>query len=437
LINGKTPVEELISKVASKEYQNDIRMKDKSGQYPITLSCSFGILYAAFTIYLIKQYPYAIQQADSWDRRINPLHVAVEANDMEVVRFLLNNYHFLVYQQDPNGFIPLMYTDKTNNFEIMDIILNVATNCINMKTDYGITILIGSCLRLKTDMALKLLSYTNIIDINAVDVEGRNAIYCLFQELLKITFVLNCHFTELEEVVDIIHRISPESFNCCAHYGRNLLHDFALTRIQRLGQLPTVLKYCHHLINQYDLMGRTPFHVACRHNNIHAFEQFEIMTGFDYSIKDKEGEYPIHYLCDYMLSPELITNYITRYNVNVETLDNNGNTAVYYIIKTISEENYEDHDYVYGDGPEHVDTSNYLTVMQLLLNHNLFLILSRNNDNKSVHDFAKEEYANGNLHHSIDTKQRLKSCCDFIEEKEKEARYHMFLYFFAKYTTGN
>jgi ankyrin repeat protein len=268
-----------VIKLAGQEaYQNDIRIKDKYGNYPIFYS-SHNQFYQ-LTFLLLEKYPLAIEKQGSWTGTQNPLHAACYCRNLNCVKFLVENFAILLFATNHIGQTPLFSAVVSNSSEIIHCLLNKAITIINLTNDDGETALIVGCKNYSFDAVTKLLTYDEI-DVNIIDMDGHTALFNLFRNFLchNAMDTDNTNYdnrrikNDIIPIIELMHLHHPSAFYYFNPEGGNLFHELANDDYTgRVQSVEIFFRSIHQMVNDYDKAGKTPLHIACIAGNIHVID---------------------------------------------------------------------------------------------------------------------------------------------------------------------
>jgi ankyrin repeat protein len=406
-----------------KGYENDIRIKDKSGNHLIYYSCQLN--FKRLTRHLIDKYPCAIGQQNDWERSTNPLHAVCFYNTLHQAIFLMKHFPFLMHLKNTKGEIPLFTAVSRNGVKIIDSMLNTSIDIINIKNDHGQTALIYGCDRRKLPSVLKLLSYDEI-DINIVDNDGNTALYYLCYNFASFEITeIDDLYNDYKKVIQLMHKKHPSAFRNVNRQGWNIFHVLASNQSTSFLALKMFAKSIEYMVNDYDNLGRTPFHIASLFENRKVITFIYKLSVADFSLTDRQhGKSGLHFLCENIVCHNYLNFYINNYKINVNAIDNYGNSAVHFLFQAINVSKSID----FGE--------KCLSMIKTLMDHNIFLSMIKNYAGMLISDIAKDKIEEAKGYKHTSTIQALQDCFSMIEDYETKARWQMY-YFFMLHFDGN
>jgi ankyrin repeat protein len=413
---------ELIELASSDIYKNDIRKKDDVGHYPLFLACSFHLY--ELTIYLIEKFPNAIKEQHGWERHCNPLHIVCRVNNTEMIRYLLANYGFLLHLPDDIGRIPLFDAVRNPTIEAMELLFEASTvEIINLIDDNGWSPMMEACSFCNFHVVLKLISYTEL-NISITDSLGYNAFHYLFKSCCRTPFDNDARDDLLMMIIRAFLDKCPTAYNYRGTNDYTILHEFALTTSPESAYYRKFLPFCHSLVNVVDGWDASPLHYACLMHNINAVRELCAIPSIDYNIRDHSGKTALHHLFvdSSNLDPHQYGGFISNLEVNVNIYDSDGNTALHLLFNEM--DIATDSNGFNGD--------DLWRVVEIILERSIFLVLSKNNDGKTLLQLADEKLYEAEVSCSS-MFESLTKCRKVIEYFENKVRNHIYTYIMLKF----
>ena len=213
-----------------------------------------------------------------------PLHIAAITNRADIIDFLLERDDINPNIKDKYGKWPLYYAIESSNFEVAMKLVESQKIHLDMKMDYGQTILHLSARKNASLFLEKLFQYLNDnkqaekhrnIDINTKDQEGKTAIHIAAQKGNAL-------------IIKTILQYNP-SFNINSQDEslRTPLHWAVSTNRK---DVVSYLINCPSInVNLIDENGKPPAFLAVQNNYISIIQIIVSCPKFDPNTKDKDG----------------------------------------------------------------------------------------------------------------------------------------------------
>jgi ankyrin repeat protein len=324
----------------------------------------------------------------------------------------------LVFAPNSRGRTPLFSAVDSNSAAIISALLKQATKCINHRDHNGETALILACKHCCFTAVLELLSYHDI-DVNIMDKDGISAMYYLLKKYLVYHVDEDhIHFNDFKQVLELMHVKHPSAFYYINPSGGNLFHELAAHRYPELENKKLFLRSIYHMVNDYDNTGKTPLLTASKNCNSHVIDFIGWIPFADFSLKDLiNGKSALHYLCENMICPNYLESFLHDYKINVNAIDNNGDTAVHSYCKLIDV------------SKQFRKPENCIKIINNVLNQNIFLSIKKNHSGEIISDILNSKIDEAKGYHLPVTIQTIKNCYEIIKDFEKKARWLIFQYF--------
>jgi ankyrin repeat protein len=183
-----------------------------------------------------------------------------------------------------------------------------------------------------------------------------------------------------------------------------------------------------YLINEQDVLGKTPFHYACRHRDDeiylhceHYMTKFMKIPNLLVNVKDNIGRTPLHEAC------RLTNIYMVRfllsgdYNINVNLSDNDGNSALHITI---------------NGWYNTMDDLPFSNILRTLLWKNPFLIFHKNDLDENTYDYAMRLQEENDVLSEEIYADYWSDITSLLHNFMHEARIKMFKYFMDGESSG-
>ena len=248
----------------------------------------------------------------------NCLHIAAGSGHLSLCITLINKYNFDVQMPNNFGWTPLHFSTKSGNYELVNFFANLGTD-LNLKTKNGRNCLhIASCYG-HLNLCKTLVTKHNF-DVQLTDNEG----FTVFHFSAKIgSYELVKFFADIG---GDIHLKTNDGFNCL-HIAADSGH----------------FNLCKALIKKHNVdgqttnnEGQTALHYSARSGSYELFKLF-IDMGTDVNLKMIDGLNCLHIAAD-SGHLNLCKKLINTHEIDAQTADNEGYTALHYSIKNGSYE---------------------------------------------------------------------------------------------------
>jgi ankyrin repeat protein len=431
---------------------NVAKIKDANGNYPLYLIFRYRSDYLndplliKLVLELLYHYPDAICQ-ECWDDFVtNPLHVAAEEDNDQLVLVILTKNISLLNKLDEDRRTPLQVACRCKSRKAVETILQFPDVMVNNVDVLGKTALFCES---EWRIIYLLLQYPGI-DVEVTD-GGGNSAFRLFLEFVNQMKYKNTKRSKVFRVVKIFMNC-PGVLRLKSGFGENILHDIVNWNNPHL--LSVLFSFNTDLLinwdEQTDKQGKTALHKACEQMGSERSKDPEISTTYleclnmllsnadDITInkQDHEGETALHYACRWE-NNVAVKALLEIPGIDLTIYNYNGNTPLFTTI-------CKSEDYFNDRWSARLRFSDInankawdLKCIRLLLNHNECLILARNERGYRILDLARnrlQQITNGDLANWFFQSTRddlitdLNKIIDELEYYMTKARWKMFQY---------
>lgn len=119
------------------------------------------------------------------DDGMTALHIACRSNNLELVKFLVDNKASINHQPEGYEITPLMTACSYGHMDIVKYLVEECNAKLNLRDSYGYTALMMACERGNLDLIIYLLDNKNI-DVNIKNIHGHSAIVLALNNGLNI-----------------------------------------------------------------------------------------------------------------------------------------------------------------------------------------------------------------------------------------------------------
>lgn len=235
------------------------------------------------------------------------LHLAIERNQIEMVRFLLKQPFVDINVENIDGNSPMQMAIQMNSIDLVQLLLTFDRNLVNLKNPIWMAIE-GNCVEI-----VKFLLKQPDINLNIQNISGDSPIhYAVKKELLDVIMMLlskeeslinnrDLHSqTPLHQAVksskhDILNFLLKQSsidFNIRDNKGNLAIHNAAGTT---LSSVDLLLRHQSDLINAGNIYNQTPLCIAMKTKKQEIIDYLLDQKFVDINITDCKGNLPIHY----------------------------------------------------------------------------------------------------------------------------------------------
>lgn len=333
----------------------------------------------------------------------NILHNAAHMNDHISISNILNNDISLLNTLDERNRTPLQVACQNKSNKAVDAILKFPGVNINNKDCDGDTALV-TCWK-EWRMASKLLKYPGI-DVLVKHCWGQSIIY-MFLQYVNDGKYINTSRSQIFKVVMLYLRL-PAALTWRGNIGENIVHCFVMWNNPEL--LKAMLLINHDLISKHDTYcGETPLYRSCGDvGNQSSFcdikrnKYFECLNMLLHNIDDKTlnkknacggtafhekntcGGTALHAAC-YWHNPDVVKILLQHPEIEVHIFDDNGHTPLFRTI-CAPESRFSKRLKTTGLTGEHHAWD--MTVLRLLMDHNVSHILARDGEGHQLLYYA-------------------------------------------------
>jgi Ankyrin repeats (many copies) len=321
----------------------------------------------------------------------NILHNAAHMNDHISISNILNNDISLLNTLDERNRTPLQVACQNKSNKAVDAILKFPGVNINNKDCDGDTALVTCWTEWR--MASKLLKYPGI-DVLVKHCMGQSIIYMFLQYVNERKYI-NTSRSQIFKVVMLYLRL-PAALTWRGNIGENIVHCFVMWNNPEL--LKAMLLINHDLISKHDTYcGETPLYRSCgdvgnqsysceiKHN-----KHIECLNMLLHNIDDKTlnmknrcGGTALHAAC-WRHNPDNVKILLQHPEIDVNIFDDNGHTPLFRTI--CAPESRFKRLKTTGLTWEHHAWN--MTVLRLLMDHNVFHILARDGEGHQLLYYA-------------------------------------------------
>ena len=292
---------------------------------------------------------------------------AIICNNIDSIKFLLNDDRFDPNMYDSNGYTVLHFAIMQNNFDIVKLLLeypkiNIIQNCkaINHNPEEGITSFHLACGHSnQTDdiNIVKLLFETGKYNIDERTKCGHTSLYfaCSANNIDVVKLLLE--YGADPNIFNNVNDFTPliiACFNGCSDIV-NILLDDPRTDIKHHAQLPSYINCLQaacrsanidivkklldypvisSLIKEKSKDGKTCLHYVCFSNSEKVCGMIKLLSEYDLFVTDNYGMTPLHEACrtGNLDTVKLLFSIYPDFDINTTNAD--GNTLLFFATET-------------------------------------------------------------------------------------------------------
>ena len=312
--NGKLPIhyaaesgDILLLELYVKTYKCSVNVTDYDGWNIVHYSSSQGHIH--FIKHIVNQYP-----------ELRTVHILVEEGHLNVLKYLIDNNYCNPNVTDHQDRTPLHVAVVADQFEILEYLLSKSIPSVSV-----VWLRDTKCL-LADSPPTDIIYNPNNVRINLQDKDGNTPLHLasrhgqqnMISLLLKIS-------------------LSPSIFLVANKKGQTPLHLAAAaghkdTAEALLYSMPTDSSIHYDLLTARDNEGCTVFHTACSNGSLDVFRYFCSINRQGVNVVDDRGCGLLHAACEGG-NIEIVKELVEKYKLDPESQDKDGITCLHLLAR--------------------------------------------------------------------------------------------------------
>lgn len=192
-----------------------------------------------------------------------------------------------------------MYNKKCFAGVFLILLSSVCLNSANLTQEHSGTALHAACSQVNLDIVKSLINAN--ADVNKKDSNGNTPI------------LVACK-NKKYHIVDYILSTKKININDCNKIKNTLLHLLCADAESKeaIKLLENIITHKHIFIEPFNVKFKTPFHVACKNNNLLAVKLLLATNKIDVQFADNNGFTLLHFACKNSCNKEIITELLQK-----------------------------------------------------------------------------------------------------------------------------